>query len=260
MRHCDTVHGRRERESTMRNRLLAIGAIVILLYSCNMFSKPITIVIYDNDELFEFKDKDGKAAGYIVDYIKEAGKEAGFSPEFVLTNARKGIEPGQKFDAISMLSSGYRDYRDCIKTDYVFQDKNVLITAPNSTITKPEELKNKKVAWNINECLWAIQKVFRAKPVEFSNDKESLNALLSGNVDALVFTKVQLGKMLKEDPDLKSKINIITTFNNDDKPYHRYYLQIVDNRTEAIDLISKGILSVKQKGVDTALSVKWFGI
>lgn len=214
----------------------------------------------NNAPPFSFQDKyTGIYKGFVLDYASALSIELNTEIEFVpkvWDEAIQSVVSGEA-DMIELFPSEDRK-NFLLFTDSIYKLRAIIMTRSNEqAITKASDLSGHKVAVEAGD--FANEYIFNNIPnVEIINTVdylESVNKLLSGDVDAIIGDEPILiyfmGNLSIED-----KVSILP------KPIYEHDICIGVTKTEDIlvNILNKGILDLKKSDFAPKIQQKWFGL
>jgi len=207
----------------------------------------------------EFVDQNKQIVGYSIDFLRAAGKEAGFTPVFKNT-AWDGIFAGLaagKYDAISSSVSITEERKKAMDfSEPYFTVHQALIVKKDSSARSLADLKGKKVGAQIGTTgYFAIKAADGVIPKSYDEIGLAMEDLNVGRIDGVVCDDPVAANyaLIK----YKNSLKIATIIKTDQEEYYGFAVKKGDRKT--LELINKGIEAVKAKGIDRELKKKWIG-
>ncbi len=207
----------------------------------------------------EFVNSQKQLVGFSIDFVKAAGKEAGFTPVFKNT-AWDGIFAGLaagKYDAIcSSVSITEKRKKAMDFSAPYFTVRQALIVNKDSSVRSLADLKGKKVGGQIGTTgYFAIKSAKGLIPKSYDEIGLAMEDLNVGRISAVVCDDPVAANyaLLKYKDTLKIAAVIKTG------KVENYGFAVKKGNTKVLDLLNKGIAAVKAKGIDTELKKKWIG-
>lgn len=209
----------------------------------------------------EFVDADKNIVGYSLDYMNAAGKEAGFTPVFKAV-AWDGIFAGldaNKYDAICSSVSITEERKKVMDfSEPYFKVRQALIVPSDSSVKSLEELKGKKVGTQISTTgTFAVKKVDGVVSKTYDEVGLAIEDLYNGRIDAVVCDDPVAANYALANEKYKERLKISAVIETGDVEY--YGIAVQKGNTRVLDLVNKGILAVKAKGLDKEFQKKWIG-
>lgn len=200
---------------------------------------------------FESMDDNGNIVGIDVDVLDAISQEMGF--EYELKNI--GWEP-----VFSQITTGEIDFGAAgititkeRKETYDFTDPyfeaTLMIVVPedNTSITSVEDLKDKKVAVQINSTSHvAAQKVLgQTNPdiLAYESQPIAYQEVINGTADAAIGDNTVIMEYMKNNPDAPIKVIEDDSF---EKEY--YGLMVKKGNEEVLKLLNDGLKKIKENG------------
>lgn len=207
----------------------------------------------------EFVDGSKNIVGYSIDFLKAAGKEAGFTPVFKNT-AWDGIFAGLsggKYDAISSSVSITAERQKKMDfSDPYFTVHQALIVQKASKAASLADLKGKKVGGQIGTTgYFAIKGTEGVVAKSYDEIGLAMEDLNVGRLAAVVCDDPVAANyaLIK----YKDTLRIATVIKTDKPEYYGFVVK--KGNKEVLDLLNKGVAAVKAKGIEKELKKKWIG-
>ena len=221
-----------------------------------------TTIVFATDATWppmEFVNSDKEIVGFSVDFLKAAGKEAGFTPVFKNT-AWDGIFAGLasgKYDAISSSVSITEERKKAMDfSEPYFTVRQALIVPKDSTAKSLTDLKGKKVGGQIGTTgYFAIKAAEGVIPKSYDEIGLAMEDLNVGRIDAVVCDDPVAANYALD--KYKDKLKIASVLKTD--KVENYGFAVKKGNKKVLDLLNKGIAAVKAKGIDKELKKKWIG-
>lgn len=209
----------------------------------------------------EFVDADKNIVGYSIDYMQATGKEAGFTPVFKAV-AWDGIFAGldaDKYDAICSSVSITEERKKVMDFSVpYFKVRQALIVPSDSGVKSLAELKGKKVGSQISTTgTFAIKKVEGVISKTYDEVGLAIEDLYNGRIDAVVCDDPVAADYALANEKYKQKLKISSVIETGDVEF--YGIAVKKGNTRVLDLVNRGILAVKAKGLDREFQKKWIG-
>lgn len=238
--------------------------LAVLLLSAGLCSPVLaeTTIVFATDATWppmEFVDDQKQVVGYAIEYMKAAGKEAGFQPVFKNT-AWDGIFAGLaagKYDAIVSSVSITDERKKAMDfSEPYFTVRQALIVGKNATAKSLAELKGQKVGGQIGTTgYFAIKAAEGLEAKSYDEIGLAMEDLNVGRIAAVVCDDpVAANYALIKYKDTLKIASVIET-----GEVENYGIAVNKGNAAALALIDKGIAAVKAKGIDKELKKKWIG-
>ncbi len=243
----------------MLKRVLLTLLTLSLLSGVAWAEKTIVFAVDATWPPMEFVNADKQIVGYSIDFLKAAGKEAGFTPVFKNT-AWDGIFAGLaagKYDAISSsvsITEERKKAMDFSKPYFVVHQ--ALIVRKDSPAKSLADMKGKKVGAQIGTTgYFAIKAADGVTPKSYDEIGLAMEDLNVGRIDGVVCDDPVAANyaMIK----YKDSLKIASTIKTDKAEYYGFPVRKGDTKT--LELINRGIDAVQAKGIDKELKKKWIG-
>ena len=222
------------------------------------------VIVFATDATWppmEFVDANKDITGYSIDYMKAAGKEAGFTPKFVAV-AWDGIFAGLnvgKYDAISS-SVSITDERKKVMdfSEPYFRVRQALIVRKNSKVKDLKELVGKQVGSQISTTgTFAVKAVKGVISKTYDEVGLAIEDLHNGRIEAVVCDDPVAANYALQNEKYAKSLKIAQVIESAEIEY--YGIAAKKGNKETLALINKGIKAVQAKGIDKALQKKWIG-
>lgn len=221
--------------------------------------KTIYFATDKNNPPFAFKDStDNQYKGLVLDYLSALSIELETSIQFV---------PMVWEDALESVISGNSDVTELFRsesreqylsfTDDIYTLKAIVVTLKGKNIDSIEDLSGRTIAVQSGDYAneYIINNIPNVKIINTDDAQYSIIALRSGKVDAMVGEEpvvIHFAGQL----NMKDDINILST-----PLYERdICLGVKKTDKELINILNKGILSLKKKDQLVKIQQKWFGL
>ena len=243
----------------MLKKVLLTLLTLSLLSGVAWAEKTIVFAVDATWPPMEFVNADKQIVGYSIDFLKAAGKEAGFTPVFKNT-AWDGIFAGLaagKYDAISSsvsITDERKKAMDFSKPYFVVHQ--ALIVRKDSQARSLADMKGKKVGAQIGTTgYFAIKAAEGVTPKSYDEIGLAMEDLNVGRIDGVVCDDPVAANyaMIK----YKDSLKIASTIKTDKAEYYGFPVRKGDTKT--LELINRGIDAVQAKGIDKELKKKWIG-
>jgi len=204
-------------------------------------------------EPFEFV-KDGKNVGFDMDIAAEIAKDAKLDLNVIdasFDSIESGLFKTQCDVAISSVSiTEPRSKKMDFSTPYM-DDDLVLIASDSSGITDLETAKSKKVGVQQATTGEKYAKEKGLSPIGFEDAGLQTQALISGQVDAVLGNQSVLGYAIKDKPGFKSVADF--------KTGEQLGVAVPKDKKATLDLVNGTLKRLTDAGTLEELTTKWFG-
>jgi len=241
-----------------KRTLLTVMALVLLTGTA--LAKDIVFATDATWPPMEFVGPDKEITGFAVDYMKAAGKEAGFTPVFKAVawdGIFAGLDSGN-YDAICSSVSITDERKNAMdfSTPY-FKVRQALVVPKASTVKNIEEMKGKTLGAQISTTgHFAIKKVEGIKDKSYDEVGLAFEDLFNGRIDGVVCDDPVAAQYALQNDKYKDALKIATIIEAGDEFYG---IAMKKGNKEVLDLVNKGIKAVQDKGIDKELQKKWIG-
>lgn len=207
---------------------------------------------------YEYVDNDGNFKGFNVDMMKAISLVSGMEFEFIpmkWDDAYHAIDNGTADIIQGMKESGLRREKFLFSESLLVNSQSIFVLAENKSIYGIRDLKDKKVAINIQDMNYNDSNNFgNIYAIEYESLSDALNALLNEEVDALIGNTLTINYLCKENNSI-DKVQIVGEAINESK----YSIAVGKNRGDLLDKLDKAILELQKNGMYDSIYRKWFG-
>ncbi|WP_438311839.1 basic amino acid ABC transporter substrate-binding protein [Sporosarcina sp. FA9] len=253
---------------TKRKRLLSLGAILLsfslVMAGCGTKDEgsktgtagedgKITKLVVGTDATYapmEYMDEKGNIIGIDVDIVNAIAEAAGIEVEY----KNYGWEPlfpavkdGLVDFAVSSITITPDRQKEFDFTNPYFEANQLILVPEDSDVTSFQDLKDKKVAVQINTTGHIVTGELLGKTssqiVAAETMPIAILEMINGNADAAVGDNAVIIDYQKNNPNVKVKLIEDSSF---EKEY--YGLMLKKGNTEVMDLLNKGIKIIKENG------------
>nr|WP_231618377.1 MULTISPECIES: basic amino acid ABC transporter substrate-binding protein [unclassified Fictibacillus] len=237
-----------------------IGLSAAFLVACSSGSGD-KLTVGTDAAYAPFESLDGeKIVGFDVDLLdavmKEAGleyeiKNTGWEPLFI---ALKNKEVAAGISAITINDKRKKTYD--FSSPY-FESVNMILAKEGTSIKSAKDLEGKKVSvQNGTTGQEALEKMFGKNEniKKFDNNTLAIQALLNGEVEAVVADNAVVQEYEKNNPDKK-----LVTISDKDSFESEFYGIIFPKDGEHQDEVNKALKKVIDDGEYAEIYKKWFG-
>ncbi len=207
----------------------------------------------------EFIDFQRQIAGFSIDYLRAAGREAGFIPRFRKIPWEQLFQglASHRFDAISASVSRNSDPTSMDFSIPYCTLYQAIVTPKSSSLTNLEELDDHQVGVVRNR---AGHQLLRQWPHitlrTFLGINQALQALVSGDLDAVVCDHPRAVYLINNNYQATLRIAAVLTRASG----RELVFPVNRGNHQVLELINRGIQAVKDKGIDQQLREKWFSV
>lgn len=234
--------------------------VALALLSGTAMAKDIVFATDATWPPMEFVGPDKEITGFAVDYMKAAGKEAGFTPVFKAVawdGIFAGLDAGN-YDAICSSVSITDERKNAMDFSIpYFKVRQALVVPKASTVKGIEEMKGKTLGAQISTTgHFAIKKVEGIKDKSYDEVGLAFEDLFNGRIDGVVCDDPVAAQYALQNDKYKDALKIATIIEAGDEFYG---IAMKKGNAEVLDLVNKGIKAVQDKGIDKELQKKWIG-
>ncbi len=201
----------------------------------------------------------GKLVGYAVDYMDAIAQEAGFRIEHKTVNWDGSFSDlaGKRYDvlAASVTITPARQTLVSFSEPY-YEVHQVLITRKEAEVASLAGMKGKNVGTKLGTTGYtSIKSVPGIKALVFENYSAAISSLFLSRIDGVVCDDIVAANFLSRNKEYAEKLKVALVIPSDAPSY--YGFAVSQNNKDLLDLLNKGIASVKAKGLEKALDKKW---
>jgi len=240
---------------------LVLAFMLVAMSASPSLAKTIIFATDATWPPMEFVDANKEITGYAIDYMKAAGKEAGFTPEFKAV-AWDGIFAGlasDKYNAIvsSVTITEERKNTMDFSTPY-FKVRQALVVPIKSEVKSINDMKGKTLGAQISTTgHFAIKKTEGVKDKSYDEVGLAIEDLYNGRIDGVVCDDPVAAQYALQNDKYKGALKIACIIEAGEDEH--YGIAVKKGDKEDLDLINKGIEAVQKKGIDKQLLAKWIG-
>jgi len=247
-------------EQIMR-RIVVLAALMLTLLAQSAWAKTIIFASDATWPPMEFVGPDKEMTGFAIDYMKAAGKEAGFTPEFKAV-AWDGIFAGlaaNKYDAICSSVSITDERKNAMEFSIpYFKVRQALVVPADSKAKTLADMKGKTLGAQISTTgHFAVKKADGVKDKSYDEVGLAIEDLFNGRIDGVVCDDPVAAQYALQNDKYKGKLKIAAVLETGEDEFYGIALKKGDKAN--LELINKGIEAVKAKGIDKELMKKWIG-
>lgn len=219
---------------------------------------PIKIGGDNNYPPYEFVDDNDNFRGFNVDIIRAIAIELGLEIELVPNSWENTMEllKSGEIDAIQgMTMTPEREKIYDFTDEIVMNSQNIFVLKNSSIINDINDLSGKKVSIQSKDVSKEItRRIPDVTVIPKTNQLESLESLLSGEVDAYIGNRLT-GIYYVQTFDLTESVKIVG------EPLYptRYCIAVDNGNTELLNLLNSGLKAIKSNGTYEKIYKKWFG-
>jgi polar amino acid transport system substrate-binding protein len=238
--------------------------LVITVLITNQVQSQEKTIVFATDATWppmEFVDANKQIVGFAIDYMKAAGKEAGFKPAFSVV-AWDGIFAGLdvgKYDAICSSVSITEERKRVMDFSVpYFRVRQAIVVRKDSTVGRLNDLKGHKVGSQISTTgTFAVKAVKGVISKAYDEIGLAIEDLYNGRLEAVVCDDPVAANYALANKRYKASLKIASVIETNEVEY--YGIAVKKGNMEILDLVNKGIEAVKAKGLDREIQKKWIG-
>jgi polar amino acid transport system substrate-binding protein len=242
-------------------KIILMAALMLAMLSQAAWAKTIIFASNPTWPPMEFIGPDKQIIGFDIDYMKAAGKEAGFEVEFKNT-AWDGIFAGlaaNKYDAVCSSVSITEERKKAMDfSEPYYKVRQALVVPVGSEAKTLADMKGKLVGAQISTTgHFAVKHAEGVKDKFYDEVGLAFEDLFNGRTEAVVCDDPVAAQYVLQTEKYKGKFKIGGIIETTDAEY--YGVPVKKGDAETLALINKGIAAVKAKGIDKELIKKWIG-
>jgi len=247
-------------EKNMR-KIVVLAALLLAMLCQNAMAKTIVFACNPTWPPMEFIGEGKQIYGFDIDFMRAAGKEAGFEVDFQNT-AWDGIFAGlaaNRYDAICSSVSITEERKKSMDFSVpYYKVRQALVVPADSAAKSLADLKGNTVGAQISTTgHFAIKRAEGVKDKYYDEVGLAFEDLFNGRVAAVVCDDPVAAQYALQSEKYKGKFKIGGIVETDEAEY--YGVAVKKGDKETLALINKGIEAVKAKGIDKELLKKWIG-
>ncbi|NDV27330.1 basic amino acid ABC transporter substrate-binding protein [Desulfovibrio sp. JC010] len=209
----------------------------------------------------EFVNKDKQIVGFSVDLMKACAKAAGYDVN-IKNVAWDGIFAGLaagKYDAIcSSVSINEKRKKAMDFTAPYFQVKQAVVTAKDVDAKNLDAFKGQPVGAQIGTTgFFAIKKADGVIAKSYDEIGLAMEDLFNGRLKAVVCDDPIAADFALQQAEYSKKLKIAFIIEGGESEF--YGVAIKKGNKEVLDLINKGLSTVRADGTYDKIRAKWFG-
>jgi polar amino acid transport system substrate-binding protein len=206
----------------------------------------------------EMVDSSKKIVGYDIDFMNAVAKEAGITVEFKNTawdGIFAGLDSGQ-YDAIisSVTITNERKAKYDFSDAYTSIGQILVVPKTDKTSKTIADLKGKKVGSQIGTTgTMEVKKVVGVESKTYDEIGLAFEDMASGRISGVVCDEPVAAHFALQKKEYKEKFKIVgKAFTKEG-----YGIVVKKGNKEVVDLLNKGIKSVKAKKLDAKIHTRW---
>jgi len=241
-------------------RTLTSLVVVCAAMTVTAFAAPKSIKVATDATWppMEMVDANKKIVGYDIDFLNAVAKEAGIAVEFKNTawdGIFAGLDSGQ-YDAIisSVTITNERKAKYDFTEPYTSIGQILVVPKTDKTSKTIADLKGKKVGSQIGTTgAMEVNKVAGVESKTYDEIGLAFADMAAGRISGVVCDEPVAAHFALQKKEYKEKFKIVgKTFTKEG-----YGIVVKKGNKELVDLLNKGIKSVKAKKLDTKIHTKW---
>lgn len=219
----------------------------------------ITIAMEGTWAPWTYHDESDTLVGYDVEVGTKIAEKLGVEPQFV-EGEWDGLLAGLDAGRYDIMVNGVditeeRSEKYDFSTPYAYNRTAVIVGSDNDTIHSLEDLKGKHTANTISSTYAQLAEQYGAEVTGVDDLNQTFELLLSGRIDATLNAEMTYYDYMKEHPDAKAKIAVLT----DDANKVAIPLRKGEDSASLREAVNKAIEEMRESGELKELSEKYFG-
>ena len=203
-------------------------------------------------------DDDGEHAGFDLDLAREIAKKLGVEVEFVdcpWDSLFGGLESGRYDIVINGVEwTEEREEKYAFSTPYAYMRTVLIVRGDNESITCFEDLAGKKTANTLSSTYAQLGESYGATTVGVDDLDSTMRLVIQGRVDATLNAQVSYAEYISLHPEANVKVVAQT----EDASIVGVIMR--KDCTTLIDAVNAAIAELREEGVLSELSIKYFGV
>jgi polar amino acid transport system substrate-binding protein len=241
-------------------RTLTSLVVVFAAMTVTAFAAPKSIKVATDATWppMEMVDANKKIVGYDIDFLNAVAKEAGLAVEFKNTawdGIFAGLDSGQ-YDAIisSVTITEERKAKYDFTDAYTSIGQILVVPKTDKTSKTIADLRGKKVGSQIGTTgAMEVKKVAGVESKTYDEIGLAFEDMAAGRISGVVCDEPVAAHFALQKKEYKEKFKIVgKAFTKEG-----YGIVVKKGNKELVDLLNKGIKSVKAKKLDTKIHTKW---
>lgn len=251
--------------------LILSGALCLaLLAACGGEKKPdllaeiqkkgeITVAMEGTWAPWTYMDENGELVGYDTEVAKAIAGKLGVKANFV-TGEWDGLLAGLDAGRYDMMANGVdvtpeRAEKYDFSVPYAYNRMAVIVKGDNDSITKMEDLEDKKTANTISSTYAETARSYGAEVTGVDDLAATFELLYSGRIDATLNSELTYDDYMAQHPDADLKIACLA-----DEAGSVALPMRKGEETESLrEAVDKALAELAEEGTLTELSMKYFG-
>ena len=195
-----------------------------------------------------YHDENDKLVGYDVEVGTKIAEKLGVTPTFV-EGEWDGLLAGLDAGRYDIMVNGVditeeRSEKYDFSTPYAYNRTAVIVGSDNDTIHSLEDLKGKHTANTISSTYAQLAEQYGAEVTGVDDLNQTFELLLSGRIDATLNAEMTYYDYMKEHPDAKAKIAVLT----DDANKVAIPLRKGEDSASLREAVNKAIEEMRESG------------
>ncbi len=207
---------------------------------------------------YEFLDTDGIYKGFNVDLLKAISLVTGMEFEFIpmkWEDAYYSIERGQADIIQGMKESDDRRTRFSFTDSLLLNSQSIFVKSSYRSINNNSDLTGKTVSILKEDIVYVeLSMIKDITIVQYDTIEQVVEALLDGDVDAMVGNTLTVNYICKENNWI-DQIKIVGQTLNEQK----YSMAVSKNNQKLLKKLNAGLDEIQNNGMYDTLHRKWFG-
>lgn len=208
----------------------------------------------------EFEDENKVLTGFSIEYMKSVAKEAGLEVSFknVPWESIFALLKADKIDIVcASVSITEERKKNFDFSQPYFNVTQSLVVKKDDTASSMQDVQDKTLGAQFSTTgLKAIQKA-KIKIKAYENMPDAFDALKEGKIDGIVCDSPVATYYSHKAEKYKDLFKVVSELKDIEEEHYAFVVN--KGNTELLEVINKGISTVKAKGIDKELENKWLG-
>lgn len=220
----------------------------------------ITIAMEGTWAPWTYHDENNNLVGFDTEIGQAIAQKIGVSAQFIegeWDGLLAGLDAGRydvMINGVDITPERAEKYN--FSTPYAYNKTAVITKSDNNSISSMEDLKGKKTANTISSTYAEVAEKYGANVTGVDDLIQTFELLATGRIDATLNAEVTYYDYMKEHPDAPFKIACL----DKDKTSVAIPVRKGDDSKTLLEAINKALEELRNEGVLTELSIKYFGV
>lgn len=243
--------------------------IILILILCLILNIFTTSTFADDEEVYkvvgdhnfppyEYVDSNGVYKGFNIDILKAIGLVTGMNFRFLpmrWEDAYNSINIGEADIIQGMKESEERKIEFLFTNSLLMNSQSIFVLNNSFAINNKNDLRGKKIGLMSKDSgYYSISNIKDVEIMEYDSLEETLDALFSSEVDAIIGNTLTINYICKERESIEL-IKIVGDTLNEQK----YAIAVAKDNSELLYKLNVGLDEIQKNGMYDSLYRKWFG-